>query len=168
MTTPAEIPYELLHRLPKTDLHCHLDGSLRIDTVLDLARKQGVKLPTFDRGALTTMLEAGEHTGSLDDYLRAFDITLSVMQTEEGLERSAYELAEDAWRENVRYLEVRYSPLLHTREGLRPAQVVEAVLRGLRMAKRELGIRYGLILCAILSVVPVSLNKKPELCVALH
>jgi adenosine deaminase len=164
--TTGEITHELLQRLPKTDLHCHLDGSLRLDTVLDLARKQGVKLPTFDRGELHTMLAAGDHVASLDDYLRAFDITLSVMQVEEALERCAYELAEDAWRENVRYIEVRYSPLLHTRQGLRPAQVVEAVLRGLRMAKRELGIRYGVILCAIRSLGPESSLRIAELCIA--
>jgi hypothetical protein len=69
-----EIPLELLQKLPKTDLHCHLDGSLRLDTVLDLARKQGVALPTFDRDQLFHMLYAGEHVASLDDYLRAFDI----------------------------------------------------------------------------------------------
>ena len=143
----TEIPLELIHRLPKTDLHCHLDGSLRLDTIVDLARKQNVALPTFDRGELQRMIVAGDHVTSLDDYLRAFDITLSVMQTEDALERSAYELAEDAHRENVRYLEVRYSPVLHTRTGLRPAQVVEAVLRGLRHAKRDFGIRYGVILC---------------------
>src|SRR5215207_6903772 len=110
-TEKAEIPFELLKRLPKTDLHCHLDGSLRLDTVLELATKQRINLPTFDRAELFTKLYAGEHVASLDDYLRAFEITLSVMQTEEALERTAYELAEDAWRENVRYLEVRYSPL---------------------------------------------------------
>src|SRR5215831_13249751 len=162
----AEITLELLQRLPKTDLHCHLDGSVRLDTVLDLARKQGVKLATFDRGELQQMLVAGEQVTSLDDYLRAFDITLSVMQTEDALERTAYELAEDAWRENVRYIEVRYSPLLHTRQGLRPAQVVEAVLRGLRTAKRELGIRYGLILCAIRSLGADQSLRIAELCVA--
>lgn len=162
----AEIPLELIERLPKTDLHCHLDGSLRLDTVLDLARKQGVALPTHDRGELRARLVAGEQVASLDDYLRAFDVTLSVMQTEAALERVAYELAEDAWRENVRYLEVRYSPVLHTRAGLRPAQVVEAVLRGLRAAKRELGIRYGLILCAIRSLGPESSLRIAELCIA--
>jgi adenosine deaminase len=162
----AEIPLELIQRLPKTDLHCHLDGSVRLDTVLDLARRQGIRLPTFDRGELHGMLAAGDHVSSLDDYLRAFDITLSVMQTEESLERCAYELAHDAWHENVRYLEVRYSPLLHTRAGLRPAQVVEAVLRGLRHAKRELGIRYGLILCAIRSLGPESSLRIAELCIA--
>src|SRR5437868_13098102 len=114
----AEIPLELLQRLPKTDLHCHLDGSARLDTVLDLATKHHIALPTFDRGELRSMLVAGEAVASLDDYLRAFDITLSVMQTEDALERIAYELAEDAWREHLRYIEVRYSPLLHTRTGL--------------------------------------------------
>ena len=164
--TTGEIPLDLLRALPKTDLHCHLDGSVRLDTILELAKKQHVKLPTFDRGELHKMLVAGEHVTSLDDYLRAFDITLSVMQTEEGLERSAYELAQDAWAENVRYIEVRYSPLLHIREGLRPAQVVEAVLRGLRTAKREFGIRYGVILCAIRSLGPESSLRIAELCVA--
>lgn len=164
--TTGQITYDLLQRLPKTDLHCHLDGSLRLDTVIDLARQQGGKLPTFDRGELHRMLVAGEQVTSLDDYLRAFDITLGVLQVEDALERAAYELAEDAWRENVRYLEVRYSPLLHTRQGLRPAQVVEAVLRGLRMAKRELGIRYGVILCAIRTLGPESSLRIAELCIA--
>jgi adenosine deaminase len=88
------------------------------------------------------------------------------MQTEDALERCAFELAEDAWRENVRYVEVRYSPLLHTREGLRPAQVVEAVLRGLRTAKRSLGIRYGVILCAIRSLGSDASLRIAELCIA--
>jgi len=162
----TEIPFELIQRLPKTDLHCHLDGSLRLETVIELAKKQGVKLPTFDPTELFHMLYAGEHVTSLDDYLRAFDITLSVMQVEEGLERAAFELAEDAWHENVKYIEVRYSPLLHTRNGLRPAQVVEAVLRGLRAAKRQFGIRYGLILCAIRTLGPESSLRIAELCVA--
>jgi len=165
-TASSEIPFELLHKLPKTDLHCHLDGSVRLETVLDLAQKQRTQLPTFDKGALRDLLVAGEQVTSLDDYLRAFDITLSVMQTEHALERCAYELAEDAWRENVRYIEVRYSPLLHLRAGLRPAQVVEAVLRGLRTAKRELGIRYGVILCAIRSLGPEQSLRIAELCVA--
>ena len=162
----TEIPLELIHRLPKTDLHCHLDGSLRLDTILDLASKQNVELPTFDRGELQRMIVAGEHVTSLDDYLRAFDITLSVMQTEDALERTSYELAEDAHRENVRYIEVRYSPVLHTRTGLRPAQVVEAVVRGLRQAKRDFGIRYGVILSAIRSLGPESSLRIAELCVA--
>lgn len=164
--TASEIPLELIQRLPKTDLHCHLDGSVRLDTIVDLANKHAIRLPTFDRGELRRLIVAGDQVGSLEEYLHAFDVTLSVMQTEAGLERCAYELAEDAWRENVRYLEVRYSPLLHVRAGLRPAQVVEAVLRGLRAAKRELGIRTGLILCAIRSLGPEQSLRIAELCVA--
>jgi adenosine deaminase len=166
MTVAAEIPFELLHRLPKTDLHCHLDGSLRLDTILELAHRHNIALPTTDRAGLHKLLVAGEHVSSLDDYLRAFDLTLSVLQTEDALERVAYELAEDAHAENVRYIEVRYSPVLHTRDGLRPAQVVEAVLRGLRGAKRELGVRYGVILCAIRSMGAEHSLRIAELCVA--
>jgi len=165
MSSPA-LSLALIEKLPKTDLHCHLDGSLRLDTVIDLARKQGVELPTFDRDGLHALLYAGERCASLDDYLRTFELTLSVMQTEEALERCAFELAEDAWRENVRYLEVRYSPLLHLRGTLRPSQAVEAVLRGLRMAKRSFGIRYGVLLCAIRSLPAEQSLRIAELCVA--
>lgn len=164
MSQPVTL--ELITSLPKTDLHCHLDGSLRLDTILDLAKKQGIKLPTFDRAELFKLVYAGEVCESLDDYLKGFDITLSVMQTEEALERTAYELAEDAWKENVRYIEVRYSPLLHTNQGLRLTQVVEAVLRGLRNAKRKFGIRYGVILCGIRSMSAASSMRMAELCVA--
>jgi len=162
----TQLTLELLQKLPKTDLHVHLDGSLRLDTILDLARSQNVQLPTFDRDELFRMIYAGEVCASLDDYLKAFDITLSVMQTEESLERSAYELAEDSWAENVRYIEVRYAPLLHTRAGLSLTQVVEAVLRGLRNAKRAFGIRYGVILCGIRSMSSELSLRMAELAVA--
>lgn len=157
---------ELLKKLPKTDLHVHLDGSLRLDTVLELARKQGVKLPTEDRQGLFDLLYAGDVCASLEDYLKAFDITLSVMQTEESLVRAAYELGEDAWNEGVRYIEVRYAPMLHTRSGLNLTDVVEAVIRGLRMANRDLGIRYGVILCGIRSMSAESSLRMAELAVA--
>jgi adenosine deaminase len=162
----TELSLEFIEQLPKTDLHVHLDGSLRLDTIIELARQQRVKLPTEDRDELFRLIYAGEICNSLDDYLKAFDITLSVMQTEESLERTAFELAEDAWKENVRYIEVRYAPMLHTREDLRLTTVVEAVLRGLRMAKRTYGIRYGLILCGIRSMSTESSIRMAELCVA--
>jgi adenosine deaminase len=163
----SELTLEFLQKLPKTDLHVHLDGSLRLDTVVELARKQHVKLPTEDRHELFGMVYAGGGVcNSLDDYLKAFDITLSVMQNEESLEQAAYELAEDAWNEGVRYIEVRYAPMLHTRAGLSLTQVVEAVLRGLRMAKRTLGIRYGVILCGIRTMSAESSLRMAELAVA--
>lgn len=167
--TPAmttELTLEFLEKLPKTDLHVHLDGSMRLDTVIDLARQQNVKLPYDERDELFQHIYAGEVCQSLDDYLKAFDVTLSVLQTEESLERVAFELAEDAWKENVRYIEVRYAPMLHTRNGLRLTNVVESVLRGLRMAKRTYGIRYGLILCGIRSLSADSSLRMAELCIA--
>lgn len=162
----TELPLELIEKLPKTDLHVHLDGSLRLDTIIDLARKQKVKLPTEDREGLFQQLYAGDVCRSLDDYLKAFDITLSVMQTEDALERTAFELAEDAWNEGVRYIEVRYAPMLHARAGLRLTDIVEAVLRGLRTAKRTYGIRYGVILCGIRSMSAESSLRMAELSVA--
>lgn len=162
----TELSLEFLRKLPKTDLHVHLDGSLRLDTVIELARKQNVTLPTDDRDALFQKIYAGEVCESLDDYLKAFDVTLAVLQTEHSLERVAFELAEDAWNEGVRYIEVRYAPMLHTRNGLRLTTIVEAVLRGLRMAKRTYGIRYGLILCGLRSLSAESSIRMAELCVA--
>jgi adenosine deaminase len=101
---------------------------------------------------LFRLIYAGERCRSLDDYLKAFDITLSVLQTEDALFRAAVELAEDCARENVRYLEVRYSPMLHTQRGLKLAPIVEAVIQGLRAGERDFGVRSGVILCGIRSI----------------
>ena len=127
---------------------------MRVTTILDLAQKQKVKLPAEDPDKLFKLIYAGERCRSLDDYLKAFDITLSVLQTEEALFRAAYELAEDCARENVRYLEVRYSPMLHTQRGLKLAPIVEAVIQGLRAGERDFGVRSGVILCGIRSIAP--------------
>src|SRR5687768_15746174 len=100
-----EVTEELLRALPKTDLHCHLDGSMRLSTILDLAAQQKVKLPADTEDGLAKAIHQGEVCKSLEDYLVAFDVTLSVLQTEDSLYRAAYELAVDAAAENVRYLE---------------------------------------------------------------
>jgi adenosine deaminase len=162
----CELPLDLIQKLPKTDLHVHLDGSLRLDTVIELARDQGVALPGQSRDELFELIYAGDVCGSLDEYLKAFEITLSVLQTEESLERAAFELAEDNWKEGVRYFEVRYAPMLHTRWGLRPTDVIESVLRGLRRAKRQYGIRYGLLVCGIRTMSAESSLRVAELAVA--
>src|SRR5260370_34725857 len=88
------------------------------------------------------------------------------MQTEEALFRTAYELVEDCARENVRYLEVRYSPMLHTQRGLKLAPIVEAVIQGLRAGERDFGVRSGVILCGIRSIDPAMSLRMAELCVA--
>jgi adenosine deaminase len=157
---------ELLHALPKTDLHCHLDGSMRLKTILELADQQKVKLPADDEEALARAIHQGERCKSLEDYLVAFDVTLSVLQTEDALYRAAYELAIDAAGENVRYLEVRYSPALHEQKGLKMTTVIDAVLEGLRVAKRETGIKYGVIVCGIRHINPQSSIRLAELSVA--
>ncbi len=126
-----ELDLDYFRRLPKAELHCHLDGSLRVKTILDLAKKQKVELPTKDPEQLRSMIAIGDRLGSLEDYIARFELTLNVLQTPEALERAAYELAEDSWNDGVRYMEVRYSPILHTREGMTGAESVEAVKRGL-------------------------------------
>src|SRR5687768_3762160 len=112
------LPLAVFEKLPKTDLHVHLDGSLRLESLMDLAERQGVTLPADNADGLRRAMHCGENTGSLARYLEAFDITLSVLQTEDALYRVAYELGEDAAAENVRYMEVRYSPMLHLKRGL--------------------------------------------------
>jgi adenosine deaminase len=160
------ITEELLRRLPKTDLHCHLDGSLRITTILELADKQGVKLPATTPEGIAKAVHKGEICESLEDYLTAFDITLAVMQTEESLYRTAYELGVDAADENVRYLEVRYSPVLHTQKGLRLTAAVESVVEGLRAAKRDRGIKSNVLVCGIRNMSPEVSLRLAELAVA--
>ena len=160
------LPLSFFEKLPKTDLHVHLDGSMRIETVLDLAEKDGIKLPADTPDGLKRALHLGENTGSLVEYLKAFDTTLKVLQTSASLYRAAYELAEDAARENVRYMEVRYAPMLHTRQGLPLTTVVEAVIEGLRDAQKDYGIRSNIIICGIRNISPASSLEMAQLAVA--
>ena len=167
MPQPKEkLPLSFFERLPKTDLHVHLDGSLRPETILELAAEAGIELPASDVDGLKKRLHCGENTGSLVEYLKAFDITLKVMQTEKALFRTAYELAEDNAKENVRYMEVRYSPMLHTRSGLKLTRVVEAVLKGLRAGHDDFGVQSNLILCGIRNISPQSSLEMAQLAVA--
>jgi adenosine deaminase len=161
-----QLSLAFFERLPKTDLHVHLDGSLRIETILELAEEQGVKLPADTREGLLSAMNCGVRTGSLVEYLKAFDITLRVLQTEESLFRVAYELCEDAAKENVRYMEVRYAPMLHTQKGLRLTTVVEAVLSGIARAREELGIHAKVIICGIRNISPESSLEMARLAVA--
>jgi adenosine deaminase len=153
MTRPT---WDFLHALPKADLHVHLDGSLRPATVLDLARQRDVLPDLRSEEDVLAVCRAPAECSSLEHYLEAFDITLTVMQDEAALERVAFELAEDAHRENVRWLEVRYAPVLHTRQGLQGDQAVAAVQRGLDRARRRYGIRSGQIICGIRHLEPAA------------
>jgi adenosine deaminase len=156
---------DLLHRLPKAELHVHLDGSLRPQTLLELATQQGKRLPTSDPEELADYMHV-QDARNLVDYLARFEVTLSVMQTADAMERIAYELAEDLARENVRYAEIRYSPILNSREGLPLPETVEAPLRGLRRAEAEFGIRTALIICGIRNMEPETSRDLADLTVA--
>jgi adenosine deaminase len=160
------LPLDFFRELPKTDLHVHLDGSLRLSTILELAEQEGIELPARDEAGLRAAMHLGENCGSLVEYLKAFDITLQVMQNEASLRRIAYELAEDAAAENVRYMEVRYAPMLHQRKGLRLTAVVESVLDGLRAAQRDFDIETTVIVCGIRNISNDTSLEMAELAVA--
>jgi adenosine deaminase len=160
------LPISFFEQIPKTDLHVHLDGSLRLGTILDLASESKIELPAKKPDDLARAMNLGKNCGSLVEYLKAFEVTLSVMQNEDALFRVAYELAEDAAKENVRYMEVRYSPMLHTRKGLKLTSVVEAVIGGLRQAQEVYGIESNVIICGIRNVAPDSSLEMAELAVA--
>lgn len=149
-----------IKKLPKTDLHVHLDGSLRLSTLIDLAEKHKVKLPAKTAKGLKEKVFK-ENYGSLAEYLNGFQYTTAVLQDEESLERAARELAEDNLAEGVRYLEVRFAPQLHQSKRLGILKVLNAVHRGLDTAKqvfnagkpvrsgKEPRFEYGIIVCAM-------------------
>jgi adenosine deaminase len=159
------ITRELLERMPKAELHCHLDGSMRVETIIELAEKQNVRLPSHDPDELRSIL-VQEEAASLVQYLKAFDVTVSILQDAESLRRAAYELLEDCARENTIYIEVRFAPILHQRKGMRLTDVVEAVLAGLRDGERDFGVRWGLIICGMRHDPPRYTLQIAELCIA--
>ncbi|GIH74350.1 adenosine deaminase [Planobispora longispora] len=141
---------EEIRRAPKVLLHDHLDGGLRPETIVDLARETGYdKLPTTDPGALRTWFQEASDSGSLERYLETFDHTVGVMQTRESLVRVAAECAEDLAADGVVYAEVRYAPEQHTSAGLSLEEVIEAVLEGFRIGSEGRGIRVGTLLTAM-------------------
>jgi adenosine deaminase len=139
---------ELIQRLPKAELHVHLDGSLRPATMLELARQAGVALPSTDPDELRRFMLVDD-ARDLEDYLHRFDITIALLQTPEAIERVAYEMVADAARDNLRYLEIRYCPRLSCREGLSLDEVIVAERRGLLRGERDFGIRTAIINCSL-------------------
>jgi len=156
----TDIPREFIERVPKSDLHVHLDGSLRIDTLIELAKQQGVDLPSYEEAGLKETVFK-EKYASLGDYLRGFAYTCAVLNDAESLQRAALELAEDNLAEGVRYLEVRFAPQLHLHDELGMAGVCKAITDGLNMAAKkhnaspsvksgeDLPFEFGIITCAM-------------------
>jgi len=155
-----KISKEFVERIPKTDLHLHLDGSLRLPTLVELARENGVKLPAYDEASLRRLVFKS-HYADLPEYLKGFAYTTAVLQTPAALERVGYELAQDNQAEGVRYIEVRFAPQLHQNSCMSCIDVMEALDRGLARAKNEFNARpevkrgdeppfeYGIIACAM-------------------
>lgn len=156
----ARITEEFVRRIPKTELHVHLDGSLRIPTLIEMAKAGKVKLPSYSEAGLRAKVFKDFYK-DLPDYLAGFAYTCAVMQNAENVERIAYELAQDHLAEGVRYLEVRFAPQLHAHDEFTMEQVVRAAVRGLERARKEhnrlpavksgqdIPFHFGLILCAL-------------------
>ncbi len=154
------IPSEFLKRIPKADLHVHLDGSLRLSTLIELAKKEGVELPAYTEEGLREKVFKDKYA-SLVEYLKGFSYTGAVMRNAANIERVAYELGQDALAEGVRYLEVRFAPQLHASDTLSAQDAVRAVVRGLKRAQDEhnssaavkngedLEFYFGVIACAM-------------------
>lgn len=143
---------EDVQRLPKAELHVHLDGCLRPTTMLELARQQGVQLPADEPRPLAQALYVRD-AQSLEEYLERYQITLAVMQTADALERIAYEFVVDSAAENVRYVEARYCPALHM-PALSLTQAVEAPLAGIKRGERETGTVARIIVCGLRTLPP--------------
>lgn len=142
--SPSE---QLLRRLPKVDLHCHLDGALRVSTILDLGEKHKVKLPAYDLEELKKFVQVPSSCRSLSDFLKCFEFFYEVLKSPEAMERVAYELCEDAAKENIRYLEVRYAPSLQDSAKFSMEDSVRAVIRGLTSGRKKFNVGWGIILC---------------------
>jgi adenosine deaminase len=145
----------LIERMPKAELHLHLDGSLRVDTALELARTRGVEAPSsWDRmfAALVAPMPCRDQA----ELLRAFDLPIALLQDAEALERVATELVETKAADNVRYVEIRWGPLLHVAGGLPLADGIAVVCRGAREAAARLGVEVRLICTALRSHDPTA------------
>ncbi len=141
---------QIIQSVPKVLLHDHLDGGLRPQTIIELAKELKYnKLPTKDPDELAMWFHRGANKGNLVEYLQGFEHTCAVMQTKESLQRAAYEMMEDMKNDGVCYVETRFAPVFHTARGLYNEDVVSAVLEGLEKGKKDFGVGYGLILCGM-------------------
>jgi adenosine deaminase len=139
---------ELITRLPKAELHTHLDSSLRPETMIELARDVGFELPTREPDALRRFMRVDD-AANLEDYLKRFEYTIPLLQSAESIERVAHEMVEDAARDGIRYLEVRYCPWLSRRKGLSMERALEAELAGLAGGERDFGVVARVINCSL-------------------
>ena len=156
---------DLVAALPKSDLHLHLDGSLRLQTLLDLAKQHRVALPSRTPDGLLELVFKRAYQ-NLPEYLKGFEFTVACLQDPESLERATYELCIDCRAENVFYAEIRFAPQLHVHGEFGVRDVLRAVCRGIERAKKEINARAdaksgavprfeaGVIVCALRFFLP--------------
>lgn len=137
------------NHIPKIELHCHLDGSVRPETIIELAKKKEIKIPSYNLDEIKEKLIAPEECDSLDEYLKRFDLPLKVMQDSESINRITFELLEDAVFENVKYIEIRFAPVLHTNGGLSQEEAIKAVEEGILKAEKYFNIEANIIVCCM-------------------
>lgn len=135
----------LFQRLPKVDLHVHLDGSVKAQTIVDLASEQGVNLPVSAEKELLPYMQVSEECGSLKEYLSKFDFVVPFLQSEAALQRVAYEMAQHSAEHNCRYVEVRFAPQLHRQKGLTAEETIRSVIEGLRRGEEDFGVKAKVI-----------------------
>lgn len=136
----------MINKLPKIELHCHLDGSVRVDTIIDIAKKEGIKLDSYKRCDIEKLVQVPNDCTSLNEYLKRFDLPNKVMQSSENIKRITFELLEDAQKENIKYIEIRFAPLLHLQKGLSIEEVIQSAIDGINQAQRIYDIKGNLIL----------------------
>ncbi|CAM3190352.1 adenosine deaminase [Streptobacillus ratti] len=134
---------EVVKKLPKVELHCHLDGSIPIETLYKLAIKEGIEAKEMNK------VFAPKKCTDLKSYLNCFDVVLEVLQTKENLAEAAYSVVKEVYKENVKYIEIRFAPLLHTRKGLSIKEVVLAVSEGIKKAQLEVDVKVNILICAL-------------------
>ena len=135
-----------IKEIPKIELHCHLDGSVRVDTIIDIAKKEGIKLDSYKRCDIEKLVQVPNDCTSLNEYLKRFDLPNKVMQSSENIKRITFELLEDAQKENIKYIEIRFAPLLHLQKGLSIEEVIQSAIDGINQAQRIYDIKGNLIL----------------------
>ena len=167
LPTPPDALLQRARQLPKVLLHEHLDGGLRVRTLLDLLRQRGIASPAPDADSLGAWFDARAHAGSLLEYLRGFDLTVAAMATPEGLARVAFEAAEDARAEGCVLAEFRIAPLLFEAHGVPGEVAVAAMLRGLSQSPLPAG-PPGLIVCAMRHESDARIAQAAELAIACH
>lgn len=139
---------ESLRKFPKVDLHCHLDGSIRPRTIFDIMKASGCELPCSEPEGIAGYVQVDSSCCSLTDFLNKFEFFYPHLRTPESMERIAYELCEDASRENIRYMEIRFAPCLQASETVTQEDILLSVVSGLKKGERDFGIKTGAILCA--------------------